>query len=161
MLNKIKNAWKNNRVMVVLTSIVIVCVIVMLVILFRYFMGASISNYGDRLDNVKEVPVTSEVQNKIKESFACDQLISVTVDIKGKIIYVIATFKEGISLTDAQNKGVSSFEALSEEYRKLYDYNVTVSQEATEGSSGFHLMGAKNINSSAFVWNNNTPVSGD
>ena len=38
-------------------------------------------------------------------------------------------------------------------------YNVTISQDATEASTGYCLMGAKNVSSASFVWSNNTPVT--
>ena len=158
-MDKIKKAWRENRVMFVLTIVVILCIIIILGVMFKYFMGGSSSSYGDRLDNIANTPVTQEIQDNIKSKFVTDAMDSVSIEIKGKIIYVIAKFKTGISLTEAQSKASESYNALTDDYKKLYDYNVTIVQDANESGGGFCLMGAKNINSGAFVWSNNTPVS--
>ena len=41
----------------------------------------------------------------------------------------------------------------------FYDFEFTLKQNATEKTEGFLIMGAKNVNGSNLVWNNNNSTS--
>lgn len=157
-MEKIKKLWNENRVMFVLGIIVIVCILIMMGVMLKYFFGTSSSSYGDRLESIESIPFTEDAQNQIKENLTSEHLISVSVDVRGKVIYVIMKYDHSVSLAEAQSKAVEVYNKVDEKYRKLYDFNATVVQDATEESSGYRLMGAKNVSSDNFVWNNNTPI---
>ena len=71
-MKKIKNLWMNNRVLFVLTTIVLVCFLVMGVVVIKYFVGVSTSEYGDRLEDIENLPLKDEdkqaIENKLKEN---------------------------------------------------------------------------------------------
>ena len=157
-MNRIKKMWNENRVMMVLGIIVLVCMIVILIVVANYFFGVSSSNYGSLLDDIQNVPFEETDKDKIVEEFQMEHLEKVTVDVRGKIIYIMALFSKEATLLDAQNKAVDVFNHVDEKYRKLYDFNITVYQESTDDFQGFHLMGAKNVSSSSFIWSNNTSL---
>jgi len=157
-MNKIKKLWNENRVMLVLGMIVLLCIVIIMVVMFQYFFGATSSSYGDRLSDIQDHPFTSEAQTQLKESFASEHLLDTNVTVRGKIIYVILTYDETVAMAEAQKKAVDVYNALEETYRKLYDFNVTLLQEKSESSNGYHIMGAKNVSGDNFVWSNNTPV---
>ncbi len=158
-MKKIKNFWNQNRVLFVLFIIVFVCAIIILGVVLKYFFGSSKSSYGDRLDGIQEVEITDEVKNHFLESFNNDELVSnATIHIKGKIIYITLHFKDGVSLVEAQSKALASLTSFEEKYLEFYDFHYTLKGEATENSDGFLIMGAKNVNGSGLVWNNNTEI---
>ena len=39
-----------------------------------------------------------------------------------------------------------------------YDIDFILTKEKSENDEGFTIMGAKNVNGSGLVWNNNTPI---
>lgn len=158
-MNKIKKLWMENRVLFVLFVIVLVCVFIIMGVVLKYFFGSSKSSYGDRLDGIKEVEVTEEIQNNFLTSMKNDDLISdATIKAKGKIIYITLLFKDSVSLVEAQSKALASLMAFDQKYLDFYDFHYTLKGNATENSEGFLIMGAKNVNGSGLIWNNNTEV---
>ena len=77
-MKKIKELWNKNRVMFVLTTIVIVCFIIILVVVLQMFFGVSSSPYGDRLDNIQDMPFTDENSNADFENITEAQRGSMT-----------------------------------------------------------------------------------
>lgn len=158
-MNKIKKLWVENRVLFVLFIIVLVCILIMLGVMLKYFFGSSKSSYGDRLNGIKEVEVTDNMKNDFVSQMNEDELIeNTTLKTRGRIIYITFTFKDGVSLVEAQSKALASLEKFEEKYLDYYDFNYTLKASATEDSEGFLIMGAKNVNGSGLVWNNNTEV---
>ncbi len=158
-MKKIKDMWNRNRVLIVLITIVLVCFCIMGVVIVKYFFGGNVSSYGDRLDDIKDFPFKEEDQlaliNKIKEN----EIVSdVAVNVHGKIIYIRILFNDKASLDAAKAVASKSLEVISSEYQSKYDLEYTIVQESTESVGGFTLMGAKNINRGALIWNNNTPI---
>ncbi len=160
-MKKIKKLWNENRVLFVLGIIVIFCVIVMLGVMVQYFFGTGISNYGDRLENISSVPFTEEEIEKIRNGFSSDHTLDVSVDVRGKVVYVIAKFNETVSMNDAKTEAVNVYNSVDEKYRSLYDFNVTISQDVTDIDTGYCMMGAKNVSGESFVWSNYTVTDGE
>ncbi len=158
-MNKLKKLWNENRIMLVLGIIVFLCFLVIAYIMFQYFFGVTTSNYGDRLESIQEVVYDEMAKSSLESSYQDEHLVDFSVDVRGKIIYVRVKYDATVSLSDAQKKSVEAYQTIDEKYRNLYDYNVTISQDATEASTGYCLMGAKNVSSASFVWSNNTPVT--
>lgn len=160
-MNKLKKLWNENRVILVLGIIVLICIVAIMVVMMQYFFGVSTSSYGDRLDSISSVPFDDEAKKALEDAYSSENLESISIETRGKIIYVMVKYDATISLADAQTKSLEVYQSIDEKYRKLYDYNVTVSQDATEIGTGYHLMGAKNVSSENFVWSNNTPIKAE
>lgn len=158
-MKKIKKLWVENRVLFVLFIIVFVCLAVILSVGFKYFFGATKSSYGDRLNSIQDIPITDEIKNNVLSKVSEDEtILDANIDVKGKVVYIKLTFKEGISLDDAKNKALTTLSYFEEPYSTNYDFNYTIQEDTTETNAGFLLMGAKNMHGSGLVWNNNTKV---
>lgn len=161
-MKKLKNLWTQNRVLFVLFVIVFICICIILGVFINYFFGSSESSYGDRLEGINEVVVTDEIKNNFLNSMNMDELISdATIKTSGKIIYISLTFKDGVSLVEAQSKALASLMAFEQNYLDFYDFHYTLKGNKTENSEGFLIMGAKNVNGSGLVWNNNTEIKSE
>lgn len=158
-MKKVKKLWNDNRVMFVLGIIVFFCILIILLVMFQYFFGTSSSSYGDRLDDISSVPFESSAEEQIKNGFDPEHTLDVSVSVKGKVVYIIAKFDETVSMSAAQGKAVEVYQAVDESYRNLYDFNVTIVQDATEINTGYCMMGAKNVSGDSFSWSNSTPIS--
>lgn len=157
-MKKLKELWMNNRVLFVLGSIVLICFIIICVVCFNFFFGPTKSNYGDRLENVENLPLKEEDKEKVISKLKENETVkNVEVHTQGKIIYIRVSF-ENVTLDRAQEIAKTSLEVIEEEYQKNYDIHYTLVSEKTETQEGFTLMGAKNINRSVIIWNNNTPI---
>lgn len=161
-MKKIKNLWMNNRVLFVLTTIVLVCFIVMGVVVIKYFVGVNTSEYGDRLEDIENLPLKDEdkqaIENKLKEN---ENVTEVSVHTQGKIIYIRVVFTN-TSLDRAKEIAATTLEVINDEYKNHYDIHYTLVQEATDTAEGYTIMGSKNIRSTAnIIWNNNTPITSE
>lgn len=161
-MNKIRKIWIQNRVLFVLFIIVLICLGIIMSVFFKYFFGSSKSSYGDRLDGIKEVEVTDEMKDIFLSSMRNDELIhDATIKVKGKIIYITLLFHDNVSLVEAQSKALASLSNFEQKYLDFYDFQYILKGNATDTSDGFLIMGAKNVNGSGLVWNNNTEIEKD
>ncbi len=161
-MNKLKEIWGKNKVLIVLGIILIICFIAIIVVTVSYFFGGSESVYGDRLDGIEDHPIEDSFVSEYTTNLESDDMIeSVEFDTKGRIIYITINFVGDTSLVEAQSKTAASLETFSEDLLSYYDINFTITSEATDNSDGFTLMGARNVAGSGLVWNNNTPVESE
>ena len=161
-MNKLKEIWGKNKVLIVLGIILIICFIAIIVVTVSYFFGGSESVYGDRLDEIEDHPIEDSFVSEYTTNLESDDMIeSVEFDTKGRIIYITINFVGDTSLVEAQSKTAASLETFSDDLLSYYDINFTITSEATDNSDGFTLMGARNVAGSGLVWNNNTPVESE
>ena len=158
-----KKYLKENKTLFILMIIAIVCIVISILLLFKYFyFGNGGSNYGDRLEGIENVTITDEKQSNIVSSIESNNIVNnASVSITGKIIYIKINFGDKATLTDAENIALKSIDNFSDEEKGFYDFHFTLKQEATDKSEGFLIMGAKNVNGSNLVWENNNSVTSD
>ena len=156
-----KRFYKENRVFVILMAIVAVCLIVIVGVLLKYFFfGNSSSPYGNRIKDEKKYKLSEKEEKKIVSDLQTDETIKeAKVLTKVRTIYVTITFNPGITLVEAQSKAVTVLEKFDEGQLGYYDIEFILKAQANESSEGFTIMGAKNVNGTNIVWNNNTPVA--
>ena len=153
-MKKIKEIWRNNRVLFVLFIILIICFTAIVTVALTYFVGSEKSPYGNRLDNKVELP--KDFEKNMEDTLKEDEFIKdANVRLAIRTIYVTIDFEIGISLEDAQEKALASLDLINEDLLDYYDFNYVLSQEETEDNTGFTIMGARNSNGTGFVWNNN------
>ncbi len=161
-MKKLKELWGNNKVLIVLGIILIICLIAIITVTFSFFLGGNKGVYGDRLDGIDKHPVTNNIKSEYKTSLESEKSVTkVSIDTKGKIIYIIINFASDTSLEDAKNLAASSIEKLNEDILSFYDIDFTLKCEKSENSEGFTILGAKNVAGSGLIWNNNTPLESE
>ena len=153
-MNKIKKIWTENKILLVLAIILIVCLAIFLGVSIKYFYGSNSNKYGSRLDSIKDTPLSEElfkdIENKLKES---ESVSKVTTNLQGKVVYITISYNEGTKLDDAKNIAAEVISLFNEDELQLYDLEFTIK------SNEFTLMGARNSNGSGtIVWANNTPI---
>lgn len=152
-----KKFWKENRVLFVLITVLIVCFIAIISVTVSYFVGSHKSVYGDRL--VDKVEIKDEVKEEYLSKLKENELIK-EADFRVSIrtIYIDIDFAAESTLVEAESIAASSIENLDEEILSYYDVNFILRKEKTEVDEGFTIMGAKNSNGSGISWNNNTVI---
>ncbi len=141
--------------------IIIACIGVSVGLLLKYFyFGNGGSKYGDRLDGIEAVLIADDKKNEVANSLKEEKNVKdATVTVTGKIIYIRIAFEAGADLETSKSIAVKSLEQFSEDEKKFYDVNFTLVSDKTDNSDGFTIMGAKNVNGTNLVWNNNNAVS--
>jgi len=156
-MKKLKKIWQENSVILVLFIILIACLVAISVVVVKYFIGDSSSNY--RLEDVDKHPFTEEAQNEIITKIKDDKLVldaKIIVSNKSPRIDVKINFDSSVTLVEAQSKALSSLEYFSEDVLGYYDIQFMIEADATDKTDGFHIMGSHNVSGTGgIVWNNN------
>ena len=160
-MKKIKEFYKNNRLFSILFTILIICIFLICFILIKcFYLGNGKSKYGDRLENISEVDVSTKKIKKIEEEIKKDKLVeNVSIKKTGRIIYIDITFDVKAELIEAQSIAQKSIENFTKEQLKYFDFNFTLKQKKSENSDGFLISGAHNKNGTGLSWNNNRVVT--
>src|SRR5574344_1993200 len=142
-----KKMYQENRTLFILLMIALVCIIVSLILLFKYFyFGNGSSKYGDRLNGIENVEIKDDKLSEIKSNIESGKNVaSASVSIAGKIVYIKITFNSGATLVEAEGIGVKALDNFTDEEKAFYDFEFTLYQEAQDKVEGFRIMGAKNV----------------
>ena len=157
-----KKFLKENKTLTILFLIAVICIVVSVVLLFKYFyFGNGGSKYGSRLEGIENVTITDESKNNTINNIESNEKVEkVSITINGKRVDIKIIYTSDATLTEAQNIAVLSLDNFSDSEKAFYDFEFTIKQEATETTEGFLLMGAKNVNGTNLVWvNNNSSTS--
>ena len=156
-----KKMYKENKTLFIILMIALVCIIISLILLFKYFyFGNGQSKYGDRLKGIENVEITDTLKDEVISFIEGEKNVSnANLFVTGKIIYIKINFDSGATLPEAQSVAVKSLDKFSDDEKAFYDISYTLYQEANESGDGFRIMGAKNVNGSNLVWNNNNATT--
>lgn len=105
--------------------------------------------YGNRLEGIKNVKITSKTINETKNKLN-DETSNVEVRIAGRIVYIIMKAKEETSLDAAKELGVKSLEPFSEKEKKYYDFQIFI--ENDKNTSQFPIIGYKHHTKESITW---------
>lgn len=148
-----KKLWKENRVLLMLFVILIICFIAIISVALTFFYNKNVTEYGNRLDHIKEHEVSKDFLDKYENELLDNESISkVNVHVKGRIIYVNIDFKDDIELDAAKELVTKSLESFEEKVISYYDIEFILD------SSNFTIIGAKNNINDYIAWNNNTEI---
>ena len=154
-MNKLKGFYKNNRVFVILMSVVIFCLALIFSILVYIILSQNSGElYGNRLNGIETVSINdkrlTELKNKIKED---EKVTKVSTRLQGKIIYINIYIKEG-KATDAKNIAVKSLEIFTEDEIAFYDIAYSFIKEGDVEDNTFPIMGYKKSDNTIISWTN-------
>ena len=155
-MKKIKKVWEENKVLLVLAIILIICIVVFNIVAMTYFYGSSDNVYGNRLDSIKNLPLSDKLLKEIKDTLEGNESVKKTsVTLKGKILYINIYFVDATKMDDAKKIAESTLELFNEDELKVYDIEFSINSLSTDDVVGYTLMGARNSNGSgSIIWNN-------
>ena len=150
-----KKVIKENKVLFVLALIVIISLILIGVGLVKYFYSSSGDKYGDRLNGIEKHKLSNTLADDIKALYESG-VESVSVDTKGKIIYVIMDVSDDVSKVDAQSYAIKALDVFSDDDKSFYDIQFMITcKNASEETTTYPMEGYKNSNNTQVVWTNN------
>lgn len=148
-----KKLWNENRVLFLLIVILITCFIAIVCVTLTFFYSKDVGSYGDRLKDIEKYPITEKDKDKYEETLLENEGVTkVTMNIKGRIIYIHTEFSEEVKLEDAKALIANSLEDIGEENLSYYDLEFILK------SDNFTILGAKNTTIDYISWNNNRVV---
>ena len=147
-----KKFIKNNKLTVITFIICLIFVILVFAIKLTFFPDEGRAIYGDRLDGIEEVKITSKqeknIVSKLEEK---DEVKSVDTDIKGRILNVIITVNDDVELDPAKALAPVITENLEEDQNGYYDIQVFI-KKSNEEDTRFPIIGYKHQDKDEFSW---------
>lgn len=137
------------------TIIAIVCFLAFMLVLIQvkniFFPNTGKAIYGDRLDGIEEVEVSNSKLDKIVSKYTDNEAVSsAKTQVRGKIINVIVTIKDEVSLEDAKGLANIVLDVLSKKQKKFYDIQVLI--DKTNDSKQFPIIGYKHHSKETFTF---------
>ena len=153
-------------------SVIIFIVIVLIIGLLVLYLtvGQSGNKYGTRLKGIEKISFKKKDKSKVVDGLKANENVKdASIDIEGRIIYIIFDVKENVSKDDAKNIANDSLGNLSDEVKGFYDIVVIIkkteekieevtitegdgSSETKEIRREFPISGAKRKTSDHIVW---------
>lgn len=151
-----KKMFKQNRVFTSLMLVSLVCFIIMLVVVYIYFFSTSSKNkYGDRLGGINEVKVKESKLKEIEDTIGTEKNVkSISIDLQGKIFYVIVYLNDESLPVDGVNASNKVFTMFEDKEKAFYDFQFIITKKELQSSDVFPIMGYKNAESSSIIWTN-------
>ena len=150
-----KKLIKENKVLFVLGVIILVSLVLIVIGLFSYFYSEDGDKYGNRLEGIEKYPISENIEDDIKSLYESG-VESLSVDIRGKVIYLMFDVSAGVSKVDAQSIAVRALEKFTDEQKSFYDISFLITcKNNTEETTMFPMQGMKNSENTQIVWTNN------
>ena len=147
-----KKFIKNNKLTVITFIICLIFVILVFAIKLTLFPNEGRAIYGDRLEGIEKVEITSKQQkNIISKLEEKDEVKSVETDIKGRILNVIITVNDDVELDSAKALTSLVVENLEEDQTTYYDIQVFI-KKSNEEDTRFPIIGYKHQDKNEFSW---------
>lgn len=147
-----KKFIKNNKLTVITFIICLIFVILVFAIKLTLFPNEGRAIYGDRLEGIEKVEITSKQQkNIISKLEEKDEVKSVETDIKGRILNVIITVNDDVELDPAKALTSLVVENLEENQTTYYDIQVFI-KKSNEEDTRFPIIGYKHQDKNEFSW---------
>lgn len=145
---RVKRFYKNNRIYCILMGISFACIVLIILSLLAHFIHQNASNvYGNRLDDIDKYPVKENIEEVKSKATESNLVESITVEQKGKIIWINVKAKADASLEDLQNIAGDTLKSFSPENLGYYDLHFLMMREGKKG-----YFGDKSASSSTINW---------
>ncbi len=144
-------------------------IIAVLIFIGLVFIGAKAKNilvpdtakaaYGDRLDGIKNHPLTDDtlksISSKLEEN---ENILKATANLQGKIINVIISVNDTVSVNDAKTMASSVIELFTKDELSFYTLQVFVKKE-NQDLNNFPIIGYKDNSSDTMYFTKDREIT--
>ena len=146
-----KKFIKNNKLTVITFIICVIFVIIVFAVKLTFFPDEAKAIYGDRLEGIEEVEITSKEQdNIISKLEEKAEVKKAEVDIKGRILNFIITVNDDVELDAAKALTGTITDTLEKEQTRYYDIQVFVKKDNDDAR--YPIIGYKHQDKDTFSW---------
>jgi len=156
-MKKVIKVWEENKVLLVLAIILLICLIIFGVVAITYFYGSSDNELGNRTDVTKEVPLNKKLLEDIEKELKLNESVkSVHAELAEEpIVYISIKFIDETKMEDAKKIAESAIDLFNEDELAVYDVQFSINTLSSNEVDGYTLWGARNANGSGYVvWQN-------
>lgn len=121
-----KKLWKNNRVLVLLLGILLLCLIAIIVVAISFMRP---TGTDPRLVDMDKYKISKKEQDAFKESVLDNEHVStasISVNDKSRVIYITIAFDDEAVFEAAKEVGSKSLDLLDKKYLDFYEFNIIV-----------------------------------
>ena len=150
-MKDLKRFIKQNKRTTIVFILCVIFVILVFVVKLVFFPAEATAIYGDRLDGIEEVEITSDQEKEITDGLKDNESVKdASTDIRGRLLNVIITVNDDVTLDTA--KGLTSIvtEPLEADQISYYDIQVFINKDNDDAS--FPIIGYKHQNKDGFTF---------
>lgn len=143
---------KTHKKLCILIGIILVAIILIAIILKSFNVDYSKSEYGDRLKGIDKVEIKKETIKKLEEEMnKIDQVEKCTYRLKGRLINIAFTMKDGVEVNNAKEIANKVLDYFSDKEKSFYDIQVFIKNKNNK-KEGYPVIGQKHKTSDKIVW---------
>lgn len=127
-----KKLWKNNRVLVLLLGILLICFIAIVVVAFSFMKP---TGTDPRLVDMDKYKISKTFQDSYKEQILDGENVTkadISINDKSRVIYITITFDDASELDKAKEVATKSLELFDEKKLSFYEINFILKSENPE-----------------------------
>lgn len=135
-------------------NLVLFCLIIILSLFAVYYTKNIMSStetkaiYGERKDVIKGKEISDDKLSKVESSISNAK--KVTARVQGRIIQVIITANDNVSVKDAKSMADQVSKVFTQDDKKFYDIQVFIKKDKEDAS--FPIIGYLQHNQKSFSW---------
>ena len=149
---------KRHKGLAIICLLTLILLIIIFVIFGRMLFSTGKTEYGDRLNNIVEIPskTTEKVTSDLEKM---TEVSEVTIRTQGKIVYVIITFTESTKKDRAKEIAKKTLEYYDEDIIACYDFEYLLTQTPILDDEGnnkaYTIAGTKHPDNDYISWTKN------
>lgn len=135
-MKKISKWIKKNTGFFIVLLLTMVLLIFIVVIFVKLLMGNSSNKYGNRLDGINDVKISSETYESVETEVMDTTLVEeVSVRLQGKIVYTTIVLKNDTSVDKAKEIATNTLDNYADEELSFYDFSYFLKWEGEESDT--------------------------
>lgn len=150
-MNKIFKWIKKNTGLFIILVLTLVLLVFIGVIFVKLLSGKSSDKYGNRLEGIEEVKISTDTYNSVKDEVTkTEKVEDVSVRLQGRIVYTTIVLKEKTSVKEAKKIASNTINNYSDEELSFYDFSFFLKWENEEGDKV--ITGNKHHDLDSITW---------
>lgn len=123
----------------------------MIIIFAQLLIGGSSNKYGNRLDGIENVKISSDTYENVKLELQDSQVVeSSEVRLQGRIVYTTIVLKDDTGIDKAKELASATLRNYSEDELDFYDFSFFLKWENEDGDKV--ITGNKHHNLETITW---------
>ena len=146
-----KAYMKEHKIVVAAAIFLLIAVCMLFIVNRLFFVGKSKVAYGNRLKGIEKVKITKEDKNSLISSIEKNDMVKkCSYSLQGKIVNLIITVNDDVSVGDAKALGNQVLESFDDDQKKFYDFQIFIKKENEDGA--FPIIGYKQNTKDSYSW---------
>ena len=153
-----KRYMKEHKIVVVAVIFLLIIIFISFLIKITFFANSKNAFYGDRLDGIDSVKITTSQVKDLKNKLQEDSIVkAVEYSLQGKIINIIITINDEVGIDSAKALAPKTLEVLDDDQKKYYDVQVFIKKDSDV--KDFPIIGYKQNKKADFSWTKDRAAS--